>query len=47
LAELAGTTKESFIRTLGEFRNDKIIGLDGSKVKINSMTIVKTLSELG
>jgi CRP-like cAMP-binding protein len=47
LAELAGTTKESFIRTLGEFRNDKIIGLDGSKVKINSMKIVKTLSELG
>lgn len=47
LAELAGTTKESFIRTLGEFRNDKIIGLDGSRVKINSMKIVRTLSELG
>lgn len=47
LAELAGTTKESFIRTLAEFKNDKIIDLDGSMVKINSMRIVKTLSDLG
>lgn len=47
LAELAGTTKESFIRTLTEFKNDKIISLDGSSVKINSMKIVRTLSELG
>jgi CRP/FNR family transcriptional regulator, polysaccharide utilization system transcription regulator len=47
LAELAGTTKESFIRTLAEFKHDKIIDLEGSLVKINSMKIVKTLSELG
>lgn len=47
LAELAGTTKESFIRTLAEFKHDKIIDLDGSMVKINSKKIVKTLSELG
>ena len=47
LAELAGTTKESFIRTLAEFKNDKIIDLDGSMVKINSMKIIKTLSKLG
>jgi len=47
LAELAGTTKESFIRTLSEFKNDKIISLDGSRVKINSMKIIRTLSELG
>jgi CRP-like cAMP-binding protein len=47
LAELAGTTKESFIRTLAEFKHDKIINLDGSLVKINSKKIVKTLSELG
>jgi CRP/FNR family transcriptional regulator len=47
LAELAGTTKESFIRTLAEFKHDKIIDLDGSLVKINSMKIVKTLSDLG
>lgn len=47
LAELAGTTKESFIRTLTEFKNDKIIELNGSEVEIKSMKIVKTLSELG
>lgn len=47
LAELAGTTKESFIRTLAEFKHDKIIQLDGSKVVINSMKIIHTLSKLG
>lgn len=47
LAELAGTTKESFIRTLSEFKNDKIISLEGSRVNINSMKIIRTLSELG
>ncbi len=47
LEELAGTTKESFIRTLAEFKNDKIIDLDGSNVKINSLKIIKTLSQLG
>jgi len=47
LAELAGTTKESFIRTLTEFKNDKIISLDGSHVQIISLDIIKTLSELG
>jgi len=47
LAELAGTTKESFIRTLAEFKHDKIIQLDGSKVSINSLKIIHTLSELG
>lgn len=47
LAEIAGTTKESLIRTLTEFKNDKIIEMDGSKVEIKSMKIVKTLSELG
>lgn len=47
LAELAGTTKESFIRTLAEFKNDKIIDLEGSNVKINSLRIINTLSDLG
>lgn len=47
LAELAGTTKESFIRTLTEFKNDKIIELDGKYVKIKSIEIVKTLSKIG
>ena len=47
LAELAGTTKESFIRTLTEYKNDKIIELNGSEVEIKSLKIVKTLGELG
>lgn len=47
LAQLAGTTKESIIRTLTEFKNDRIIDLSDREVKINSMEIVKTLSRLG
>ena len=47
LAQLAGTTKESFIRTFSEFRHDKIIDLDGKRVRINSMKILKILNELG
>lgn len=47
LAEFAGTTKESFIRTLTEFKNDKIIDIEGSGIHIKSMDIIRTLSELG
>jgi CRP-like cAMP-binding protein len=47
LAELAGTTKESFIRTLTEFKNDRIIKLNGSEVEIVSQDIINTLSEFG
>jgi CRP-like cAMP-binding protein len=47
LAEIAGTTKESFIRTLAEFKNDKIISLENSRVSIKSRKIIHTLSELG
>jgi CRP-like cAMP-binding protein len=47
LAQFAGTTKESMIRTLMEFKNDRIIDLDGNQVTINSMEIIQTLSRLG
>lgn len=47
LAELASTTKESFIRTLSDFNHDKIISLNGRKVKINSLNIIEVLSRLG
>ena len=47
LAELCGTTKESFIRTINEFKHDKIINLNGRKVEIVSMNLVKILSDLG
>jgi CRP-like cAMP-binding protein len=47
LAELAGTTKESLIRTLSEFNHDKIINMNRNNFSINSMNIIKTLSRLG
>ena len=47
LAEFTGTTKESMIRTLAEFRHDKIIRLEGKKVEIISPDIIHTLSRLG
>jgi CRP-like cAMP-binding protein len=47
LAELAGTTKESFIRTLTEFKNDKIIQIDNKSITIVSNEILKTLSRIG
>jgi CRP-like cAMP-binding protein len=47
LAQMAGTTKESLIRTLTEFKNDKIIQLKDREVEINSLEILQTLSRLG
>lgn len=47
LAELAGTTKESLIRTLSEFKHDKIIDMTRNGFSINSLNILKTLSRLG
>ena len=47
LAQFAGTTKESLIRTLTEFKNDRIINMDDRQVEINSMEILKTLCRLG
>ncbi|MDZ7738706.1 MAG: Crp/Fnr family transcriptional regulator [Bacteroidales bacterium] len=47
MAELIGTTKESLIRTLNEFKNDKIIDLDGKHIRILSPDLIKVLSEIG
>lgn len=47
MAELIGTTKESLIRTLNEFKNDKIIELDGKHIRILSHDLIKVLSEIG
>lgn len=47
LAEFACTTKESFIRTLTEFKNDRIINLNKRQVEIISIDILQTLSKLG
>lgn len=47
LAELAGTTKESIIRTLSEFKHDKIIDIERNTISILSPKIIQTLSRLG
>lgn len=47
MAELIGTTKESLIRTLNEFKNDRIIDLDGKNIRILSPDLIKVLSEIG
>lgn len=47
LAELIGTTKESLIRTLNEFKHDRIIDLDGKRIKLLSPEIITMLSNLG
>ncbi len=47
LAEFAGTTKESLIRTLTEFKNDKLINVQGKNITIVSQQIIETLSKLG
>lgn len=48
LAEFAGTSKESLIRTLSEFNADKIIEIiDNKKIRINSIEIIDRLSKYG
>jgi len=48
LAEFAGTSKESFIRTLSEFKLDKIITVPDKKtIVIESLEILKKLSKYG
>ncbi len=47
LAEFSGTTKESIIRTLSEFKHDKIINIDDKKVEIISCDLLQKLSEFG
>lgn len=48
LAQFSGTSKESFIRTLSEFKNDKIIEiLDARSIKIFSKDILERLSKYG
>ena len=47
IADFTGMSTESAIRILKEFHNDKIIDLDGKKLKINSFQILEKLSEIG
>ena len=47
IADFTGMSTESAIRILKEFHNDRIIDLDGKKLKINSFQILEKLSEIG
>lgn len=47
LADFVGTTKESMIRTLAEFRHDRIIELDDKQVEILSYEAITILSRYG
>lgn len=48
LAEFAGTSKESFIRTLSEFKSDKIIDIiDSRNIQIHTIEILEKLSKYG
>jgi len=47
LADLVYSTKESVSRTLTEFKNDRIIGIDDRKVVLQSVDLLKILSKLG
>jgi CRP-like cAMP-binding protein len=47
LAQFSGTTKESFIRTLTEFKNDRLVTLEGKIIHINSLELLNTLSKMG
>ena len=47
MAEFVGTSKESFIRTLNEFKNDRIIEIKKGTIEIKSMNIIDKLGYLG
>ena len=47
LADLVYSTKESVSRTLTEFKNDRIIGIEDRKVVLQSVELLKILSKLG
>jgi len=47
LAELSAMSPESMIRLLNEFRNDKIINLEGKSIEINDIGLLVKLSQAG
>lgn len=47
LAQLIGVTTEGFIRVLMEFKKDRIISIEKSKIIINSIDIIKKISSCG
>ncbi len=47
LADFIGVSKKSFIRTLNEFKNDKLILVDGRKIHIVREDLLQMLSRMG
>lgn len=47
IAELTGMSTETVVRILTEFNNDGLIKMNGKKVELNSLTLLKRLSEVG
>lgn len=44
IANIAGTSTESLIRTLSEMKNEKLIELDGKKIKILNLTKLENIA---
>jgi CRP/FNR family transcriptional regulator len=47
MADYIGVSKKSFIRTLSEFRHDKLIKVEGKKVEIVREDLLQMLSRIG
>ncbi|NPA44317.1 MAG: Crp/Fnr family transcriptional regulator [Chlorobi bacterium] len=47
LAELSSMSMENAVRILSEFKKDKIISLEGKRIKILQIDILKKLSDIG
>lgn len=47
MADFIGVSKKSFIRTLGEFKHDKLISVEGKKIKIVREDLIEMLSKIG
>jgi CRP/FNR family transcriptional regulator len=47
IGELTGMSTETVVRILTEFNNDGLIKMSGKKVELNSLTLLRRLSEVG
>ena len=47
LAELSSMSMENAVRILSEFRKDSILSVEGKRIKILELDILKKLSDIG
>lgn len=47
IAELTGMSTETVVRILTEFKNDGLIKMSGKKIELNSLSLLRKLSEVG